>query len=90
MLRIIDMSEAKSSEYAFAVWDTVTDGFIYDSFDDQVWHSFDEFKLAFPGNAKLVERVSVLLPNTPTSRLPESSASPGQPPSAVDTQQVKP
>ena len=66
MLRIIDMTEAIcSDEFEFAVWDTVTDSFLKDVFDEQVW-TRDGFIEACSEDYPLSrrkDRVLVLLPD---------------------------
>ena len=72
MLRIIDMTEAKcADEFEFAVWDTVTDSFLKDVFDEQVW-TREEFIQACADDYQLScrkDRVLGLLPdNAPAQR----------------------
>jgi hypothetical protein len=50
MLRIMDMTEATSSdEFTFAVWDTVRDEFLRDKYGDQAW-TLEEFLEGYEGN----------------------------------------
>lgn len=61
MIRIVDMSDATSSEVAFSVWDTCVDRFICDKFGDYYWTSFKEFSDS-GFHPDFVDRVKHLLP----------------------------
>lgn len=43
MLRIIDMRDATNQQNAFAVWNTVDDRFVADSYGDECFAGFQDF-----------------------------------------------
>jgi hypothetical protein len=46
MLTIVDMRKVVLSDFAFSVWDSVTDEFLKDTNGKMYWSSFEEFMLA--------------------------------------------
>lgn len=46
MLTIVDMRKVVLSDFAFSVWDSVTDEFLKDTNGEMYWSSFEAFMLA--------------------------------------------
>jgi hypothetical protein len=62
MIRILDMREATTSDFAFAVWDTISDRFWSDRYGGFYWTSMEDF-IDGGFSKEFVERVRALLPN---------------------------
>jgi hypothetical protein len=60
MLTIIDMRKVVLSDFAFSVWDSVTDEFLKDTNGEMYWSSFEEFMVA-GFSRDVVARVQYLL-----------------------------
>ena len=62
MMRLIDMREATSDEKSFAIWNTVTDCFVYDpNFGDCCFSGYDDFCECM--DADMIERTKYLIPD---------------------------